>query len=158
MRAVVICEIKSPTFSSSARARSGLRMSQWSLFFSNSISPAGVFNVMRRTCAVVRSVNFLSRNSSGFLSMSFLTDCLARKVCLEFWNRTYILPSRAASLPNKISGGLSRPSNLSFSLGLFRPYSASLLLSASISFAAMVPSFCQLSKSDSKFSTIAASA
>src|SRR5438094_125604 len=59
MRADVICEIKSPTFPSSARARNGLRMSQCSPLFSNSISPAGVFNVMRRTCAVAPSFNFL---------------------------------------------------------------------------------------------------
>ena len=158
MRAEVICEIKSLTFPSSARARSGLRISQCSPFLSSSISPAGVFNATRRTCAAVTSVSFLSRNSSGFLSISFLTDCVARNVSFEFWKRTYILPSNAASLPNKISGGLSRPSSLSFSFGLFRPYSVSLLLSASISLAGMVPSFCHASKSDNKFSTRAPSA
>ena len=153
MRAVVICEIKSPAFWSSARARSGLRMFQCGSFFSSSISPAGTFNTTRRTCALVSSVSFLSRNSSGFLSMSFLTVCLARNVSFEFWKRTYIRPSSAASLPNKISGSLFWPSNLSFSFGLFRPYSVSLLLSASSSLAGMVPSFCQVSKSDNKFST-----
>src|SRR6266700_3838833 len=121
MRAVVICAIRSPTFSSSARARSGLTMSQWSPLFSNSISPESVFKAMRRTCAVVASVNFLSRNSSAFLSMSFLTDCLVRNVSLELSKRTYILPSNAASFPNRISGGLSEPINLSLSFGRFRP-------------------------------------
>src|SRR5205823_2736703 len=100
MRAEVICEIKSLTFPSSARARSGLRISQCSPFLSSSISPAGVFNVTRRTCAAVTSVSFLSRNSSGFLSISFLTDCVARNVSFEFWKRTYILPSNAASYFN----------------------------------------------------------
>ena len=158
MCAEVTREIRSLTFWSSARARSGLRISQCVSFFSSSISPAGVFNTTRRTCALLRSVSFLSRNSSGFLSMSFLTDWPARNVSFEFWNRTYILPSIAASLPNKISGGRSCPSNFNFSFGLFRPYSASLLLSASISLAGMVPSFCQFSKSDNKVSTNALSA
>ena len=108
--------------------------------------------MIRDTCAVIRSVNFLSRNSSGFLSMSFLTDCPARNVSFEFSKRTYILPSNAASFPNKISGGLFSPISLSLSFGLFRPYSVSLFLSASISLAEIVPSLCQFSKSDSKFS------
>ena len=69
----------------------------------------GVFNTTRRASALLKSVSFLSRNSSGFLSMSFLTDWPTRNVSFEFWNRTYILPSIAASLPNKISGGRSCP-------------------------------------------------
>ena len=106
----------------------------------------------RDTCAAMRSVSFRSRNSSGFLSISFLIDCPARYVSFESSKRTYILPSNAASFPNKIGGGLSWPINLSLSLGLFRPYSVSLLLSASISLAEIVPSFCQFSKSRNKLS------
>src|SRR5206468_10604821 len=47
---------------------------------------------------------------------------------------------------------LFSPISLSLSFGLFRPYSVSLFLSASISLAEIVPSLCQFSKSDSKFS------
>src|SRR6188472_2762128 len=93
MRADVTCEMRSLTFSSSARARSGFRISQFVSFFSSSISPAGVFNTTRRTCVLLKSVSFLSRNSSGFLSISFFTDWAVRNVSFEFWNRTYILPS-----------------------------------------------------------------
>src|SRR5256885_11203221 len=52
--------------------------------------------------------------------------------------RTYILPSSAASLPNKISGGASFPVSFRRNFGLLRPYSAILFLSASVSFAEIV--------------------
>ena len=103
------------------------------------------FSATRRvTCVGDQIGQFASRNSSGFFRSGFLTDCAARKTSFEFSSRTYILPSRAASLPNKISGGASvAMSNFRRSFALAQPYSSNLLLSASISFAEMVASFCQ---------------
>ena len=112
----------------------------------------------RTTCAMIKSVSFRSRKSSGFLSIAFLTDWFARNVSFEFSNRTYILPSSAASLPKRISGGASFPINFKRSFGFARPKSASLFLSASISLAEMAASFCQFSRLDSRLVTTDASA